>query len=321
MGKKKGPKGKLPAMMFYVRDWLGDPALQMASPTSRGIWMNLLCYMWEARYKGELEGTVEEFQKLGGAGPTEIQTFFDEARRLGFCDISQESPGIVTVTNRRMSQAEAERLGARNRKRLQREREAEKKGVTPDVTPDVTGKSHTPLSVAVSSSCHNSDIDSSEQSPEETPPEPKNLLSIQLIKRDGLFHVNEDDIEEWEEVFPGINVLACLKYIRTWNKDNKKRRKTAVGIRRHITTWLEKEQNKGARSTYFKHTDPEQAKQFKHRHKIPGGQLCGECQKFGACGTGAGSQVCVQKSLAFKERPNKFLEEKNNEQNSIQPQP
>ena len=294
-------KGKAPAFWFYPKDWLGDSQLQMASPTTRGIWANFLSYMWLAPDKGELEGTFEELQKLAGASKDELDVFFKEAKRHKFCDIGQFCPGIVTVINRRMSQEDAERRKARLRKRKQRERQQENEDVTGDVTGDVTEMSTPHIAVCnIQHPCHREDCDicCSEQKDSEPP-----VLSIPLVNRDGIFEVFQKDIDEWSDVFPGIDVKACLKYIRTWNKDNPKKRKTKSGIRRHITTWLEKEQNKGPRSTYCKITSqPEDQSQLPvNRHRIPDGHTCMDCVTgYANCRTGPGSRVCVHDELDFQ---------------------
>lgn len=48
MNKKKD----LPAMPFYVGDWLKCPEVRSLSPDFRGLWFDLLCYMWESRERG-----------------------------------------------------------------------------------------------------------------------------------------------------------------------------------------------------------------------------------------------------------------------------
>ena len=69
------------------------------------------------------------------------------------------------------------------------------------------------------------------------------VLEIPLIKRDGVFNVTQQDIELWQETYPGIDSLSELRKIRQWNIDNPKKRKTKKGIRRHISGWLENAQN------------------------------------------------------------------------------
>jgi hypothetical protein len=75
------------------------------------------------------------------------------------------------------------------------------------------------------------------------------VLSIPIIKQSkndpDEFPIYQADIDEWQDTFPAIDVLQTLKRIRQWNVDNPKRRKTKQGIRRHITSWLAREQDKG----------------------------------------------------------------------------
>lgn len=78
--------------------------------------------------------------------------------------------------------------------------------------------------------------------PEEKKEDP--IMEIPMIDRDGLFLVFQKDIDKWQDTFPGIDVLQTMKRIRTWNEDNKPKRKTIRGIRNHITGWLDREQNR-----------------------------------------------------------------------------
>lgn len=80
------------------------------------------------------------------------------------------------------------------------------------------------------------------------------VLSIPLKKKGESFSVTQNDIEEWQNLFVSIDVLACLKKIKEWNGNNQSRRKTRSGIRRHITSWLEREQNKGIMSAISANT-------------------------------------------------------------------
>lgn len=45
----------LPFMKFYVRDWQADPELRMCSLEARGLWIELLCIMHNAKRRGFLE--------------------------------------------------------------------------------------------------------------------------------------------------------------------------------------------------------------------------------------------------------------------------
>jgi len=126
--------GKAPATQFYIKDWLTDPELRLACLSTRGIWIDLLCFMWQAKNKGELELTEEQIAKLTGANNGEVETFLAEAEEFKFCDMSRDvtkSHSKVTIINRRMSREYKAKENARLRKQRQRARRAGHKEVTP----------------------------------------------------------------------------------------------------------------------------------------------------------------------------------------------
>ena len=53
-------KKKLPAFMFYPGDWLKDNSLRVCSLQSRGLWIDLLCYMHESPKRGVLMITEDK---------------------------------------------------------------------------------------------------------------------------------------------------------------------------------------------------------------------------------------------------------------------
>ena len=114
---------KRPSLQFYPADWLKDPDLQMCSMGTIGIWINLLCRMWEAKEEGILRGKPDELALLIGAKPREFKKFLEEAERHYFCDVLRDvtkSYSVVTVKCRRMNKLFLEREGAK--KRMQRHR-------------------------------------------------------------------------------------------------------------------------------------------------------------------------------------------------------
>lgn len=52
--------------------------------------------------------------------------------------------------------------------------------------------------------------------------------------------------EEYRRLYPGVNIDQEFRNMRGWCLGNPSRRKTKAGIRRFVTSWLSKEQNKGA---------------------------------------------------------------------------
>ncbi len=109
---------KAPAIQFYVKDWLSDPQLKMASFATKGIWIDMICYMWAAPEQGKLIGSKSEIGKLLGATAVEIDVFFEEAGQWGFCDITPCSgnvTGMFAIINRRMYRNQKDKEASRLR--------------------------------------------------------------------------------------------------------------------------------------------------------------------------------------------------------------
>lgn len=67
----------------------------------------------------------------------------------------------------------------------------------------------------------------------------------QMILNDGsAFYVTADDLKRWKELYPAVDVEQELRNMAGWLDANPTRRKTRSGIRRFITGWLAKEQNR-----------------------------------------------------------------------------
>lgn len=79
-------------------------------------------------------------------------------------------------------------------------------------------------------------------------PEPA-IMTFPLAKKGETFPVTQSDIDEWGESFPGIDLLQELRHCLQWSRDNPTRRKTRAGIRRHITSWLAKAQDRARAPT------------------------------------------------------------------------
>lgn len=47
---------KLPSMQFYTGDWLKDQSIRKLSPAARGLWFDMLCFMWDSPRRGYLDG-------------------------------------------------------------------------------------------------------------------------------------------------------------------------------------------------------------------------------------------------------------------------
>lgn len=70
------------------------------------------------------------------------------------------------------------------------------------------------------------------------------VVSI-ILNSKSLHPITQQDIDDWQELFPAVNVLQELRKMSAWADANPQRRKTDRGIRKFIVNWLSKEQDKG----------------------------------------------------------------------------
>jgi hypothetical protein len=145
--------GKLPAFMFYPRDWLIDPELSKCSLASRGVLMDCLCYMWESEIRGALvtkgkPWTREELalavrgeykqvlaciNQLLGAGVLHITGTRPVTLRYGPANVQFGTLPPHTIYSRRLVRDELTRASSRKRQQTFRDKHNGK--VTPDITP------------------------------------------------------------------------------------------------------------------------------------------------------------------------------------------
>ena len=59
------------------------------------------------------------------------------------------------------------------------------------------------------------------------------------------FFAKKEDVEEWQQTYPAVDVLQELREMRAWCQANPKLRKTKNGVRRFIVSWLARQQDKG----------------------------------------------------------------------------
>lgn len=136
---------KAPAFQFYVRDWLSDPQLRMCSFATKGMWIDVLCYMWEAPERGVIQGTEEELSRMLGATNGDLSKFLEEAESTKFVSVTVHNKKI-TLTNRRMAREAKDKKNNAERQHRYRNRQRN------DSNNDGSNVEITPLSSSSSSS-------------------------------------------------------------------------------------------------------------------------------------------------------------------------
>lgn len=59
------------------------------------------------------------------------------------------------------------------------------------------------------------------------------------------FTPTAEDVLRWQQAFPGVDVRAALLRARAWVDADPKRRKTVRGMKRYLTAWLGRDQDRG----------------------------------------------------------------------------
>lgn len=91
-----------------------------------------------------------------------------------------------------------------------------------------------------------------ESNPKEYCAEPQAADALPVISlplNDGtFFDVSENDRAKWSQLYPNVDVLQQLRHMAGWCDANPTKRKTRGGIKRFITAWLAREQDKGGKA-------------------------------------------------------------------------
>lgn len=153
-------------MQFYVGDWVRDPELSICTPSSRGIWMDLICAMHDLGRSGIVTGTVEQLCRKCRCTAAEMSAALVELKATKTADISERN-GVFTIICRRLQREHNERVKTRDRVRKYR-------GYAQDTDPELMKRDCNAPSSS-SEELENTDVFSSEISdfPADEPEVPK----------------------------------------------------------------------------------------------------------------------------------------------------
>lgn len=81
--------------------------------------------------------------------------------------------------------------------------------------------------------------------PDEPAAEPEPPVITLPLNTGKEYPVMAMDVREYKDLYPAVDVEQALRSMRGWLLANPRKRKTARGIRRFISSWLDREQNRG----------------------------------------------------------------------------
>ena len=97
-------KNKTQMMPFDTSDWLRCPELKVLPPDIRGLWMDMLCYMWESVERGVMVKptgdiyTQDEIVRMLGKDASGSDTWLDRLIIGGVCGVREDG----AIYSRRM---------------------------------------------------------------------------------------------------------------------------------------------------------------------------------------------------------------------------
>ncbi|MFS8037707.1 hypothetical protein ACI7BZ_12230 [Xanthobacter sp. AM11] len=136
-----------PWMKFYPRDWRGDHALRAVSMAARGLWMECLCIMHEAKPYGHLlingvavEGDV--LARMVGASADDVSVLMAELQKAGVLSVTRA--GVVFSRRMVNDYGRAQKGSKAARKRWSQGAENSDENDRPNGYPNGTPITHMP---------------------------------------------------------------------------------------------------------------------------------------------------------------------------------
>lgn len=85
---KSNGRDRAPSFQFYPGDWLTDPKLNLCSPATKGVWMDIICHMYLSDEPGflvfgDIVLDANGIQKLSKISPKMFQKVFHELTTFG----------------------------------------------------------------------------------------------------------------------------------------------------------------------------------------------------------------------------------------------
>lgn len=237
-----------PSFQFYPDDWLSDTALRSVSGGARGLWIDLMSLMHTSPRYGYLLArngkplTIPVIAKLTGNGAEETAVWIEELTAEKVCDVVKGA-----IVSRRMVRDEKSRKEYAASKANQRESVRKSNNRNKHVLSNVSQMSHLSSSSSSSSSSDTTYPDketptescpaTSETEVLDTPP-PQVVMTFPTQGKAKAWHLTEDRLAEWEELYPALDVEHECRRALDWVKCN--RPKTANGMPAFLSRWLGK---------------------------------------------------------------------------------
>jgi hypothetical protein len=109
-----------PSFQFYPKDWLSEPGLRSCGLAEKGLWMDMLCLMWQAENRGCLRFACQAdasraLARMCGCSTAEAKQSLSRLKAAGVYSTLEDgtiySRRMVREEKQRSSKVQAGRLG------------------------------------------------------------------------------------------------------------------------------------------------------------------------------------------------------------------
>lgn len=75
--------------------------------------------------------------------------------------------------------------------------------------------------------------------------EQRTVLSYPCRGNPKQWHLTEEQVQKWKDLYPGLDVMGCCRKALAWCEADGRRRKTAKGMPRFLVNWINREVDRG----------------------------------------------------------------------------
>jgi len=247
LGKRAIRLSDSPAFQWYAAEYLADENVTLMTLEEEGAYIRAISYCWR---EGSIPSDPTLLSRLlKNASSEVVQTVVQRFRKIETENGTRLVHGRLEKERRKQAEwrkksADGGKLSGKHRREKRLHAEANAKGGSVLVEPN----GNRPLEPNANSSSSSSSSSSLSKKQKQKPiarSVPPDELAGTLPLVDGSdFQISKDQVSEWTEAFPGIDVKAQLKQAKAWLGANPTRKKTRRGILRFVVAWLDRAQNK-----------------------------------------------------------------------------
>ena len=156
-------RSKMPAMLFFGTDWLTDNGVRSVGLAARGLWMDVLCIMYESPRRGYLSVVLDkpmthaQLSRMVGADKSEVIDLLEELNQANVYSVDDNSVifsrRMVSDETKRAVKSRSGKVGAQVRWQGQTESNDSDNTKTES---DENGKALAPLVIGITDSNSNS---------------------------------------------------------------------------------------------------------------------------------------------------------------------